>query len=106
MKRYGKMGHPCLIPVCCVFQLLACPYLISKLNVMQFKGLRKILGIKTTYINRQNTNKEVYRQAETARFTPKQITQEKKITTLEETIKSAQAKLLMHTVRREKQQPT
>ena len=38
----------------------------NKLNVFQLKGLRKILGMKTTYIERANTNEQVIRTASAA----------------------------------------
>ena len=34
-----------------------------KLDVFQLKGLRKILGMSTTFINRGNTNDKVYAEA-------------------------------------------
>ena len=37
--------------------------LLSRLESFQLKGLRKILGMTTTYFNRANTNEEVYRRA-------------------------------------------
>ena len=36
---------------------------LKRLDIFQLKVIRKILQLKTTYINRQNTNEEVYRQA-------------------------------------------
>ena len=36
---------------------------ISRLEAFQLKGLRKILGMVTTYIDRSNTNDEVFRRA-------------------------------------------
>ena len=38
-------------------------HLLSKLENFQLKGLRKIFGMVTTYINRTNTNAEVFRRA-------------------------------------------
>ena len=35
----------------------------NKLDVFQLKGLRKILGLTTTFINRENTNALVYQKA-------------------------------------------
>ena len=32
---------------------------VAKLDVFQLKGLRKILRMETTYVNRGNTNEEV-----------------------------------------------
>ena len=36
----------------------------GKLDTLQLKGLRKILDLKTTYIDRANTNEVVYEKAE------------------------------------------
>ena len=36
---------------------------ISRLEAFQLKGLRKILGMVTTYIDRSNTNDEIFRRA-------------------------------------------
>ena len=38
----------------------------SKLDTFQLKGLRKILNMSTTYIDRANTNEEVFRRANAA----------------------------------------
>ena len=38
---------------------------IRKLDTFQLKGLRKILGLKTTYVNKHNTNERVYQAANT-----------------------------------------
>ena len=40
--------------------------LLSKLEAFQLRGLRKILNVNTTYIDRRNTNAEVYRRANLA----------------------------------------
>ena len=40
--------------------------LMSKLEAFQLRGLRKILNMATTYIDRRNTNAEVYRRAQDA----------------------------------------
>ena len=37
-------------------------HLLSKLENFQLKGLRKILGMATTFVNRANTNAEVFRR--------------------------------------------
>jgi len=42
-------------------------HLMQKLNTFQLKGLRKILNMQTTYINRQNTNAKVFENANAAR---------------------------------------
>ena len=39
---------------------------IARLDVFQLKGLRKILRMETTYVNRANTNEEVFRRAKSA----------------------------------------
>ena len=39
------------------------PLLLSKLDTFQLKGLRKMLKMKTTYIDRENTNEKVYQEA-------------------------------------------
>ena len=41
---------------------------MSKLNTSQLKGLRKILGIKTTFVVRANTTKKVFEEANRVRF--------------------------------------
>ena len=38
----------------------------EKLDTVQLKGSRQILGLKTTFIDRNNSNEEVYKQAECA----------------------------------------
>jgi len=35
---------------------------LKTLDVFQLKGLRNMLGMQTTYVNRANTNEEVYRR--------------------------------------------
>jgi len=37
--------------------------LLAKLDTSQLKGLRTILGIKTTFVDRANTNQKVFEQA-------------------------------------------
>eukprot|EP00969_Alexandrium_andersonii_P019649 857513-Alexandrium_andersonii.AAC.1 len=37
---------------------------LKKMDVFQLKGLRKVLGMKTTFVNRANSNREVFRRAE------------------------------------------
>ena len=43
-------------------------HVMSKLNTFQLKGLRKILGMKTTFVARANTNKKVFEEANRVRF--------------------------------------
>ena len=38
-------------------------HVMSKLNTFQLKGLRKILGMKTTFVARRNANELVYQEA-------------------------------------------
>ncbi len=38
-------------------------HLLSKLNALQLKGLRKILHLDTTFVNRENSNKRVFEVA-------------------------------------------
>ena len=42
--------------------------ILKKLDVFQLKGLRKILGMTTTYINRANSNQKVFQEASHAAF--------------------------------------
>ena len=67
------------------------------LNTFQLKGLRKILRLHTTYIQRQNTNKYVYRRAnEIANGVIKPLT---------EILAERKIRLLGHVLRRERQHP-
>ena len=38
----------------------------KKMDVFQLKGLRKLLQMETTYVNRANTNEEVFRRVNEA----------------------------------------
>ena len=42
------------------------PMAAKTLDTFQLKGFRKIMGMKTTYVNRANTNEEVYRRVRAA----------------------------------------
>ena len=42
--------------------------MIKKVNAFQLRGLRKIIGAHTTYMNRGNTNEFVIKQAEAAAY--------------------------------------
>ena len=42
------------------------PSLLKKLDTFQLKGLRKILHMKTTFVDRQNTNARVFEKANAA----------------------------------------
>ena len=50
----------------------------AALDIFQLRGLRKILHMKTTFIDRSNTNQEVYKRAQA------QLKQGEKIETLSE----------------------
>ena len=36
---------------------------MKKLDIFHLKTMRKVLGMKTTYVARENTNKRVYEEA-------------------------------------------
>ena len=71
--------------------------LLSRLNMFQLKGLRKILRMKTTFIDRSNTNQRVFEAANTA-MTP-EATPGKNIKSFSEYVSIEQCSLLTHTVR-------
>ena len=73
----------------------------SKLDTFQLKGLRKILNMSTTYIDRANTNEEVFRRANAA------ISEghHKYIRPLSEVLKEKRRKLLGHIIRRPHDHP-
>ena len=71
--------------------------LLNKLDAFQLKGLRKILKLNTTFINRGNTNKHVFELANNAK-NPKEIPG-KHIKPFSEYISNKQENLLKHTIR-------
>ena len=73
------------------------PSLVTKLNAIQFKGLRKILGMDHTFINRSNTNTKLLQTANSFK-NPNQIPN-KDIHPFGEYIQIKQEALLKHTVR-------
>lgn len=75
----------------------------NKLNVLQLKGLRKILGIKTTYVERSNTNQKVFDTANAYR-NPKH-TPGKDIKPFSTYVSCQQHKLLAHTIRADEDDP-
>jgi len=79
------------------------PSLIEKLNVFQLKGLRKILKMDTTFINRANTNKKVFQKANDIK-NPKK-TPGKNIKTFRNYIEDKQEALLKHLVRADPKDP-
>ena len=69
--------------------------LMNKLDTLQLKGLRNVLGMKTTFIDRNNSNKKVFENANAQnnlRRTPW-----KDITILSTYVKCKQHELLAHT---------
>jgi hypothetical protein len=74
------------------------------IDIFQLKGLRKILKLKTTYIDRINTNHIVYEKANEAVGS---VTsgEERKIKPLTETLEKRKIKLLGHILRREREHP-
>lgn len=76
---------------------------IKHLNAFQLKGLRKILNMKTTYIDRANTNKKVFEKANSIK-NPKG-TEGKNIKTYEQYVHAKQNQLLSHIVRTDNSDP-
>ena len=76
----------------------------SLLNTFQLKGLRKILKLRTTFIQRQNTNQYVYRRANEVLNAPTEGDGQK-IKPLTEVLEQQRLKLLGHVLRRERQHP-
>ena len=74
---------------------------LRKLDTFQLKGLRKILKMKTTYIDRSNTNKRVREEAAT-----KMDLARKRVPNISKQVTGAQHKLLMHTLREAEEAPT
>ena len=69
----------------------------NRLNTFQLEGLRKILGMRTTFIDRTNTNKKVFERAN--HFLHKPNAPERKVTSFSEYVQVQQNKLLAHIVR-------
>ncbi len=77
-------------------------FLLNKLNALQLKGLRKILHMDTTFVNRANSNIRVF---ETANIkNPKNIPN-KNILPFGTYIKNKQAAALKHTIRTDNTDP-
>ena len=74
------------------------------LNTFQLKGLRKILQLHTTYINRNNTNDYVYKRANEVTNAPIAGIH-RKIKPLTEVLGERRLKLLGHVQRRDRQHP-
>jgi len=72
-------------------------HLMNRLNTFQLKGLRKILNLKTTFVERSNTNNKVFQQANLIKNP--QNTPNKNILTFETYIRNTQEALFKHLVR-------
>jgi len=72
-------------------------FLSQKLDTLQLKGLRKILKLDTTFINRANTNKSVYEKASAVK-NPKGI-EGKNVLPFSTYLKQRRHALLKHTIR-------
>ena len=73
----------------------------SKLETFQLKGLRKISNMETTYINRANTNEEVYRRANAEARTAR----ENHVRPLSQVLQEKRIILLGHIIRRPREHP-
>lgn len=73
------------------------PALMNKLDTLQLKGLRKILKIKTTYIDRANNNVSVFARANQAKKTLHR--DGKDVAPFSCYVKDRQHALLAHTIR-------
>ena len=71
--------------------------ILSKLDAFQLKGIRKILNIQTTYMNRANTNARVFERASTI-ANPKSKPN-KNIRPFSHYVQTRQESLLKHVVR-------
>ena len=78
-------------------------HVMSKLNAFQLKGIRKILRIKTTFVERANTNAKAFAEINKI-HNPKNI-QGKFMKTYSDYIHTAQNKLLAHTIRADQEDP-
>ena len=72
-------------------------YLSNKLDVFQLKGLRKILGWKTTFVDRSRTNKKVYEAASSLKNPMHEPG--KDVSRFSEYVLHKQRALLKHTIR-------
>ena len=75
---------------------------ISRLEAFQLKGLRKILGMVTTFIDRSNTNAEVFRRANL------QVAlrgQEQTIQSIQSTLQQRRIALVGHILRQDNDHP-
>ena len=78
--------------------------IVRMLDIFQLNGLRKILYLHTTYINRNNTNEYVYQQANHA-LEAYSVGPLRKIKLLTEVLVEKRSKLLGHVLRRPRSHP-
>ena len=78
-------------------------YLCNKLNTFQLKGLRKILGMRTTFIDRSNTNRRVLDVASRCVNPPKHPGKDVKI--FSEYVSDKSQALLAHIIRSQPEDP-
>ena len=76
---------------------------MSRLEAFHMKGLRKILRMDTTFINRANTNQEVLRRASMAMGTRHRP--EKNVQRIHETLKQKRVALAGHILRQDRTNP-
>ena len=76
---------------------------LRSLDTFQLRGLRNILKLKTTYVDRENTNKRVIKAAEKILYPDngKNRRTPKKLGKVSTQVKRAQQTLLAHTLREE-----
>ena len=80
---------------------------LRKLDTFQLKGLRQILKMHTTYIERANTNKEVRTRAADFLWPNKEKAKARdRIQKISKQVKQAQTTLFAHTLREEPTAPT
>ena len=79
------------------------PALLTKLKSVQMRGLRKILNLDHTFVNRRNTNAYVLQKANV--FKNPQNRPNKNIRTFEEYVNEKQEVLLKHVVRESPSSP-
>ena len=76
---------------------------LNRLDTLQLKGLRKILGFHTTYVDRVNTNKRMYERANIHR-NPRNLPG-KNIRPFSDYVRQKQHELLAHTIRASNEDP-
>ena len=76
---------------------------LNRLDTLQLKGLRKILGFNTTFVERANTNKRVFEKANTYKNT--RNLEGKNIKPFSEYVRQKQHQLLAHTIRSSNDDP-